>query len=113
MWFTPRVELLPYSGHLWPLQNKWEDDRQDFLVTLGLFLLNCIYVALALAGAWLARRRAGWAILMTFILVRTVFFVNLIEAPEPRYMVECFPVVIAFAAQVFRGRAQLSSSGSG
>ena len=50
---------------------------------------------------------------MTFILVRTVFFVNLIEAPEPRYMVECFPVVIAFAAQVFRGRAQLSSSGSG
>jgi Dolichyl-phosphate-mannose-protein mannosyltransferase len=113
MWFTPRVELLPYSGHLWPLQNKWEDDRQDFLVTLGLFLLNCIYVALALAGAWLARRRAGWAILMTFILLRTVFFVNFIEAPEPRYMVECFPVVIAFAAQVFRGRAQLSSSGSG
>jgi hypothetical protein len=113
MWFTPRVELLPYSGHLWPLQSEWEDDRQDFLVTLSFVLVNCIYVALALAGAWMARRRAGWAILVTFILVRTVFFANFIEAPEPRYMLECFPVVIAFAAQVFRGHAQLSSTGSG
>jgi hypothetical protein len=113
MWFTPRVELLPYSGHLWPLQSQWEDDRQDFLVTLSLFFVNCIYVALALAGAWMARRRPGWGILVTFIFLRTAFFSGFIEAPEPRYMVECFPVVIAFAAQIFRGRAQLSSTGSG
>jgi hypothetical protein len=113
MWFTPRVELLPYSGHLWPLQSQWEDDRQDFLVTLSLFFVNCIYVALALAGAWMARRQPGWGILVAFIFLRTAFFSAFIEAPEPRYMVECFPVVIAFAAQIFRGRAQLSSTGSG
>ena len=36
LWFTPRVELLPSSGHLWPLREEWQDDRPDFLVTLGL-----------------------------------------------------------------------------
>jgi hypothetical protein len=113
MWFTPRVELLPYSGHVWPLEREWEDDREDFVVTSGLFFINCIYIALALGGAWVARRRTGWAILVTFLCIRTLFFANYIEAPEPRYMVECYPVVIAFAAQVFRGRAQLSSTGSG
>src|ERR1700723_1529067 len=27
LWFTPRIELLPYSGHLWPIRVEWEDDR--------------------------------------------------------------------------------------
>src|SRR6202161_313084 len=62
LWFTPRVELLPSSGHLWPLREEWQDDRPDFLVTLGLSVVNIIYIALALAGAWLARRRAGWGL---------------------------------------------------
>jgi hypothetical protein len=26
-----------------------------------------------------------------------------VETPEPRYVLECFPAVIALAAQVFRG----------
>src|SRR6202050_3405204 len=60
LWFTPRVELLPSSGHLWPLREEWQDDRPDFLITLGLSVVNIIYLALALAGAWLARRRPGW-----------------------------------------------------
>ncbi len=34
MWFTPRMELLPYSGQIWPLRSEWRDDRQDLLATL-------------------------------------------------------------------------------
>jgi hypothetical protein len=113
MWFTPRVELLPYSGHLFPLRSEWENDREDLLVTLGLGLANFAYVALALAGAWKVRRQPGCALLLAFVLVRTVFFATVIETPEPRYVLECFPAVIAFAAQVFAGRNQLSSTGSG
>jgi Dolichyl-phosphate-mannose-protein mannosyltransferase len=113
IWFTPRVELLPYSGHVWPLSSRWDADPTDVFVTVGLFLLNGAYLALALAGAWRARRQPGWAVLVAFVLLRTLFFAAFIEAPEPRYMVECFPVVIAFAAQAFRGHAQLSSTGSG
>jgi 4-amino-4-deoxy-L-arabinose transferase-like glycosyltransferase len=104
LWFTPRVELLPSSGHLWPLRAEWQDDRPDFLVTLGLSLVNIIYIALALAGAWLARRRPGWALLILFCVVRTLFFVKFVETPEPRYVLECFPAVLALAAQVFASR---------
>ena len=67
LWFTPRVELLPSSGHLWPLREEWQDDRPDFLVTLGLTVVNVIYIALALAGAWMARRRPGVALLIVFM----------------------------------------------
>jgi 4-amino-4-deoxy-L-arabinose transferase-like glycosyltransferase len=104
LWFTPRVELLPSSGHLWPLREEWQDDRPDFLVTLGLSVVNVIYVGSALAGAWLARRRPGWALLISFCVVRTLFFVKFVETPEPRYVLECFPAMIALAAQVFAPR---------
>ena len=104
LWFTPRVELLPSSGHLWPLREEWQDDRPDFVVTLGLSVVNIIYLALALAGAWLTRRRPGWALLILFCVVRTLFFVKFVETPEPRYVLECFPAVIALAAQVFTSR---------
>ncbi|MBZ5694104.1 MAG: glycosyltransferase family 39 protein [Acidobacteriia bacterium] len=113
MWFTPRVELLPYTGHLFPLRDKWQEDRQDFLVTLGMVLVNGAYIALALAGAWMARRRPELAILIVFVIVRTAFFASFIETPEPRYVLECFPVVLALGAQVFRSGRQLSSTGSG
>jgi hypothetical protein len=105
LWFTPRVELLPSSGHLWPLREEWQDDRPDFLVTLGLSVVNLIYIALALAGAWVARRRPGLALLILYCVVRTLFFVKFVETPEPRYVLECFPAVIALAAQVFASRA--------
>jgi 4-amino-4-deoxy-L-arabinose transferase-like glycosyltransferase len=110
LWFTPRVELLPSSGHLWPLREEWQDDRPDFLVTLALSVVNVIYIALALVGAWLARGRPGWALLVLFCLVRTLFFVKFVETPEPRYVLECFPAVIALAAQVWsRGSKQALS----
>jgi 4-amino-4-deoxy-L-arabinose transferase-like glycosyltransferase len=113
LWFTPRVELLPYSGHLWPLREKWDSDPADFLVTLGFFLLNCVYIGLAIAGAWIARKQPGIALLVAFILVRTAYIARFVETPEPRYVLECYPAIIALAAQAFRGRDQASPTGSG
>lgn len=114
MWLTPRIELLPYSGHLWPLGAAWEDDPVDFSLTLGLGAVNIVYLGLALAGIALALRRRGRArpffalgdatsrgvtLLVLFIVVRTLFFTQ-IEAPEPRYLLECFPAVIALGGLV-------------
>jgi Dolichyl-phosphate-mannose-protein mannosyltransferase len=113
MWFTPRIELLPLSGHILPLRMQWEDDRKDLIVTLLLGFVNLAYVATGLVGAWISRGRAGSAPLIAFVVLRTAFFALFIEAPEPRYVLECFPVVIAFAAQVFARPNQLSSTGSG
>ena len=95
------MELLPSSGKLWPLRSEWEDDRPDFLVTLGAVVVNALYVVFALIGMRVARRRPGLALLVTFCLVRTLFFAKYVETPEPRYVLECFPAVIALAAQAF------------
>ena len=97
LWFTPRIELLPYSGRLWPPGRRWEDDPVDFSVTLAFGLLNFLYVGLALAGAWRWRNRPAVALLAAFILVRTLYLTQ-VETPEPRYVVDCFPAVLALAA---------------
>ena len=131
LWLTPRVELLPYSGHLTPLEDKWEYDRADLLVTLGLWLVNLVYSLLAAVGGWMlfmGRRRPesaapvsllaerwgmplglqspGAMFLVAYIVIRTLFLTR-VETPEPRYVLVCFPAVIALAAQLwqFRPRA--------
>ena len=113
LWFTPRAELLPLAGHLSPLYREWDEDRQDFLFTLALAAVNVIFVGLALVGAARTWRRPGVALLIAFVTVRTLFFAEFVDTPEPRYVLECFPVVIALAALVFEKRVQRSSSGSG
>jgi len=105
LWFAPRVELLPYTGQLFPISSEWENDREDFCVTLALVAINALYLALAAIGAlraWQNKRlRPAIAFLLTFIAVRTAFFAWFVETPEPRYMLECFPAVIALGALGF------------
>jgi 4-amino-4-deoxy-L-arabinose transferase-like glycosyltransferase len=101
MWFTPRVELLPNSSPLHPVASEWEDDRGDFISTLALAAINILYIAMAIAGLWIARARPGVAFLIAFMLIRTLYIAAAIETPEPRYVLECFPAIIALAAQVF------------
>jgi hypothetical protein len=107
IWFTPRIELLPVSGHVFPLAYQREEDPVDQEVTIFLFLVNVIYVALALWGAWQLWRcrnaRVALIVLLLYILVRTAFLTTL-ETPEPRYVLECFPAVIALGAQVISGK---------
>jgi hypothetical protein len=100
LWFTPRIELLPFSGNLWPVRVHWEDDPVDFSGTVGLFALNLAFVGMALAGFWLARRKPAAILLVTFVVVRTAFFTQ-IETPEPRYVLECYPAIIALGAQLW------------
>ena len=97
IWFTPRLELLPYSGKLWPLQEAWHDNPTDFSATLGLGILNYIYVGMALIGAWEFRARAGIPFLIAFLVIRTAFLTQL-QTVEPRYVMECFPVLLVLCA---------------
>ena len=105
IWFTPRIELLPFSGQVFPLRQAWQEDPIDQSVTVGFFLLNALYVALAVWGAWRISRespslRLAVALLFGYILLRTAFLTTL-ETPEPRYVLVCFPAILALAAQVF------------
>jgi hypothetical protein len=178
IWFTPRIELLPISGNVFPLAQKFDEDPADQAFTILLFLLNIVYVGLAVWGfvklwrsrsavsgapasavsgvptkdrqspdwrspdlrspgpALLARHfepsrswvrnlsvpllglrreisapshapgapvRPALAFLFLFLLLRTAFLTTL-ETPEPRYVLVCFPILIALAAQLFAGK---------
>jgi hypothetical protein len=113
IWFTPRTEMLPIDGKFWPIADNWEDSRASFLTT-GLFgALGYLYVALALGGIWVAWHAGsgnsadsrpfdlpnlwGLALVLAYLFVRTAFLTT-VEAPEPRYVVTCYPAVLALAA---------------
>ena len=104
IWFTPRIELLPVSGHVFPLRYMHEEDPVDQRVTLLLFFLNIVYVALGLCGArklWkFPTLRPAISLILLYILFRTAFLTTL-ETPEPRYVLVCFPALIAMASQLF------------
>src|ERR1700723_182923 len=103
IWFTPRIELLPFSGKVFPVREAWREDPIDLSVTLGYFFLSVLYVAFEIWGAWGLWRENSMlglavALLLGYILLRTAFLTTL-ETPEPRYVLECFPAVLALAGQ--------------
>ena len=92
LWMRPRNELLPVDVHWWDIDQGWPDVATG--VVLG--LVNLFYCAIALAG--LATRRIRYVgLLVGFCVVRTVI-ITLIQFPEPRYVLECFPAVMVLAA---------------
>jgi hypothetical protein len=101
MWFTPRTTLLPFSGRLWPLAESYHYNATEFEVTLGFALLNILYVVIFLAAAWSCRTNPGVLLIVTFIVVRTAFLTQL-QTCEPRYVLVCFPALLAAGAQLFR-----------
>ena len=100
MWFTPRVDVLRYSGRLFPLAAQHRAKPVEFNVTVLFTLLNSLYVALAAAGAWRYRANPGCAVLVLYLLIRTAILTQL-PTVEPRYVVICFPVVAALGALAF------------
>jgi hypothetical protein len=59
--------------------------------------LNFAYIGMASIGAWRFRRLPAIAFLITLVLVRTVFLTQL-PTVEPRYVIVCYPVILALGA---------------
>ena len=97
MWFTPRIELLPYSGKLWPPGERWRGNPSDFGVTFGFGILGIVYLALAAVGWWRYRAQLVATFLFLFVAIRTLAMTQL-QTVEPRYVIECFPAIVALAA---------------
>jgi hypothetical protein len=97
IWFTPQIELLPYSGKIWPPGEKWRDNPADFGVTLGFGILNCVYLGLAFVGAWRCRNHPVLRFLLAFVVIRTALL-TLLQTVEQRYVIVCFPAVLALGA---------------
>jgi len=102
MWLRPRTELLPCNSRWW----EFDDYRKWLLLTVGLGVLNLLYVGAACLGLVRGRFTPYLGLLVTFALFRTAFLGTL-ENPEPRYTLECYPVVIVLASALFRVRERL------
>jgi len=92
MCLRPRTEALPLDSHWW----RFRADPKDSSIGVLLGAMNLAYVLAALTGA--ARKRVACAgFFVLWIALRCAFLATL-ENPEPRYTLECFPVVCVFAA---------------
>ena len=96
MWLRPRTELFPSDPRWW----EFNDDRRWLALSLGFGLINLLYIAMAAAGLLRWREMYGVGLFVLFVGLRSVFLGTL-ENPEPRYTLECYPVVIVLAAALF------------
>jgi Dolichyl-phosphate-mannose-protein mannosyltransferase len=94
MWLRPRTELMPPDPRWW----EFNDDAAQSSMALGFGLLNLAYVVAALLAVVRRPSNMRWAgLLVGFVLLRSAFLLT-IENPEPRYTLECYPVVIVLAS---------------
>ncbi len=99
MWLRPRTETLPSDTRWW----EFDDDPEWLALTISLGIVNLAYVGAAFAGLVHGRFTPHLGLLLTFVIVRSAFLGTL-ENPEPRYTLECYPVVILLAAAWFAGK---------
>ncbi|MFZ3266474.1 MAG: glycosyltransferase family 39 protein [Terriglobales bacterium] len=105
MWLRPRTALLPSDIRWW----EFNDDPKWSALAVAFGALNLAYVAAALLT--LVRRRFDIryvGLLVCFLLLRSAFL-GTIENPEPRYTMECYPVIIVLAAAFLATRGQKSA----
>ena len=99
MWLRPRTDLLPPDVRWW----EFNDDPKESALAVGLGLLNLAYVGMALWGLLSKRQELRWVGLFLCFLVLRTTFLGTIENPEPRYTLECYPVIILLAGKCCDG----------
>lgn len=100
MWLRPRTELLPSDPRWW----EFNDDPRWLTVSIVFGVINFLYVAMAGTGLTRKREFFGIGLFVLFLAVRSAFL-GTMENPEPRYTLECYPLVIILASALFRRSA--------
>jgi len=98
MWVRPRSEMLPVTSRWWEYWN----DRHDFMVAAIWGLLNLLCLFAAVKGVVHGPRPRYLALMLLFVLLRSAFLGSL-ENPEPRYTLECYPIVFVLGASWMSG----------
>jgi Dolichyl-phosphate-mannose-protein mannosyltransferase len=97
MWFDTHSQYWPFEGALLPLEDLDSATHQQ--IWLPLFaVLTAIYTVLGLIGAWLlleSRKLESrrWLLLVALAIVLRLILFSSMENPEPRYVVEFFPML--------------------
>jgi hypothetical protein len=109
MWVRPRLELTTMPVDWWAVRAHPVKSAEE----IAYALLNAAYLALAVVGLVRWRRRewdGRWAVayaMVAFVVLRCALLLTL-DNSEPRYTLECFPVVILLAAVALGLRARSS-----
>lgn len=97
MWLRPRTEMLPCNTRWW----EFDEQLKWLAVGIAVGILNLLYIGAGLFGLVRARFAPSLGLLLGFVLLRSAFLATL-ENPEPRYTMECYPVVIVLASALFQ-----------
>jgi 4-amino-4-deoxy-L-arabinose transferase-like glycosyltransferase len=106
MWLRPRTELLPSDPRWW----EFDDEPAWIVVSIVFGVINLAYVGAAVSGLLRRRDAASIGLFVLFLALRSLFLGTL-ENPEPRYTLECYPVVIVLAAALFGGKSSFHHEG--
>jgi 4-amino-4-deoxy-L-arabinose transferase-like glycosyltransferase len=107
MWLRPRTELMKMPIDWWAV--RVHPRRSAF--EIGYAVLNAAYLVLALIGLWrwwASRWSGGAAVaaaMLGFVVLRCALVLT-VDNSEPRYVLECYPVVILLAGFALRRRDQ-------
>jgi len=88
MWMRPRVENLPIDLDWWVYAHHHAETEFSWAYA-G---LNAVYLLLGVTG--LCLRPRFWIPLVAYMILRSALLLT-VEAPEARYTLECFPMLIA------------------
>ena len=112
MWLRPRTEMLPLNTRWW----EYADDTEGCVLATLWGVLNLLFLFAAVMGLVRGPRPQYLALMLLFVLLRSAFLGTL-ENPEPRYTLECFPVVLllggAWLSGIRRLAKQIDNTGPG
>jgi hypothetical protein len=98
MWLRPRTEMLPLDTRWW----EYNDNRLSSTIAILWGAVNLLFVAAAVMGVVRGPRPRYLGMMLLFVLLRSAFLGTLAN-PEPRYTLECYPVVLLLAGAWISG----------
>ena len=96
MWLRPRTEMLPVEARWWEFRSHPEESA----FALAWAGINLFYLLAAFRGWQNWRLGLAGSMLIALVVLRSLFLGTL-ENPEPRYVLECFPALLALAGGAF------------
>lgn len=97
MWLRPRTAQLWIELRWW----QYEHHPAETIFSWSYAALDLIYILLALWG--LKRGVPFTSVMVAYIVLRCLLLLTL-EAPEPRYTLECFPMIFILAGAALAGK---------
>ncbi len=98
VWLRPRTEMLPLDTRWW----EYTDDPPACIIATLWGVLNLLFLFAAVMGIVRGPRPRYLALMLLFVLLRSAFL-STMENPEPRYTLECYPVVFVLGAAWISG----------